>query len=343
MESNFGKYLKEKRQERNLTQKQLADELFVSESAVSKWERGVAHPDISLLLKLSELLGITEHELLTASTDTQLRKEKIQAKRWRALTSFWSLFFYISYGVALLTCFICNLAVNKTLSWFWIVLSAILLAFSITNLHAFIKKFRLVLVPLSIFLSLTLLLGVCAIYTGGKWFWIATLSTLFGLIIIFSPIFIANLPVFNKIKKFNNFISVGIDYLFLNFLLIVINAHTDGNWYLSLALPLTTVFYLVINLFLCVRFLRINKLLKTSVILFLVELFLTLSPILIKLNNPEVQKEIDGFNVFKANFSCWLSEVSLENNIALIVALTVLATAIGFLIAGIFKKIKNKY
>lgn len=39
---NFGKYIRQKRLDAGLSQKELAKELFVSESAVSKWERGVS-------------------------------------------------------------------------------------------------------------------------------------------------------------------------------------------------------------------------------------------------------------------------------------------------------------
>ena len=79
---SFGGFLKQKRQEKNLTQKQLANLLFVSESAVSKWENNIARPDIILLPKLSEILEVTEHELITASVDERARKEKMQAKKF---------------------------------------------------------------------------------------------------------------------------------------------------------------------------------------------------------------------------------------------------------------------
>ena len=62
MEKTLGSFLAEKRKDKNLTQKQLAEKLFVSESAISKWEKDVAHPDITVLPKLSEILGVTEHE-----------------------------------------------------------------------------------------------------------------------------------------------------------------------------------------------------------------------------------------------------------------------------------------
>ncbi len=39
----FGKFVMRKRKEKNLTQKELAERLFVTESAVSKWETGVSY------------------------------------------------------------------------------------------------------------------------------------------------------------------------------------------------------------------------------------------------------------------------------------------------------------
>ena len=45
----FGEYIRQKRAEAGLTQKGFADRLFVTESAVSKWERGLSYPDITLV------------------------------------------------------------------------------------------------------------------------------------------------------------------------------------------------------------------------------------------------------------------------------------------------------
>ena len=204
MEHSFGTFLRQRRQEKNLTQKQLAKLLFVTESAVSKWEKDVAHPDITLLPKLSEILGVSEHELITASIDTETRQQKLQAKKWRTFSSAWSLFFYITYGVALIPCFICDLAINKTLSWFWIVFSALLLAFTFTNAPKLIKKHKLIFIPLSMYLALILLLGVCCIYTKGNWFFIPSLSVLLGLTIIFTPIYITKYDLFAKIRKYQS-------------------------------------------------------------------------------------------------------------------------------------------
>lgn len=61
---NFGLFLAGLRKEKGYTQKALAQKLFVSDKAVSKWERGLSMPDISLLVPLSELLDVTVTELL---------------------------------------------------------------------------------------------------------------------------------------------------------------------------------------------------------------------------------------------------------------------------------------
>ena len=346
MNNSFGEFLKQKRQEKGLTQKDLAKALYVSESAVSKWEKNVAHPDITLLPKLSEFLEVTEHELITASVDKQLKQEKVQAKKWRTLSLSWSLFFYISYFVAVLTCFICNLAVSGKLSWFWIVLSALLFAFTFTNLPKLIKKHKLIFIPLSMYLSLCLLLAVCCIFDGGNWFWIPSISVLLGLVIIFCPIYISKYEIFSKIKKHNDFVSIFIDYVMLNILLMVIyftnSNKSAGNWYLKIALPITLVIYIILNILICVKFLKINKPLKSSIILFLIDLFLYLPPLFINVKSSSVQKEIDSANILKANFLNWKSDVSLENNIHCIIFLTIIILAVIFFVFGLGRQLKTK-
>ena len=59
-----GQLITELRKEKGLTQKQLADVLNVTDKAVSKWERGLSFPDISMLEPLSEVLDISIMEIL---------------------------------------------------------------------------------------------------------------------------------------------------------------------------------------------------------------------------------------------------------------------------------------
>lgn len=60
----FGQFLAEERKRQGLTQKELAQRLFVSDKAVSKWERGLSLPDVALLIPLGKELGVTVTELL---------------------------------------------------------------------------------------------------------------------------------------------------------------------------------------------------------------------------------------------------------------------------------------
>lgn len=64
--AQFGAFVAELRRERGMTQKELAQKLYISDKAVSKWETGTSLPDISLLTPLAEELGVTAAELLSA-------------------------------------------------------------------------------------------------------------------------------------------------------------------------------------------------------------------------------------------------------------------------------------
>ena len=61
----FGTFLSQLRKEKGMTQKDLAERLFVSDKAVSKWERGLSLPDVTLLQPLADLMEVTISELLS--------------------------------------------------------------------------------------------------------------------------------------------------------------------------------------------------------------------------------------------------------------------------------------
>ena len=82
----FGQYIRDRRRALGLTQREFAETLYVTESAVSKWERGLSYPDITLLLDICAALDVTEHELLTASVDTQKRSAERLAEKYQRLT-----------------------------------------------------------------------------------------------------------------------------------------------------------------------------------------------------------------------------------------------------------------
>lgn len=76
----IGKYIAECRKQKHLTQCELVSALGITDKAVSKWERGVALPDPSLMMELCEHLGISVNELFIGETiTTDNHQEKNEA------------------------------------------------------------------------------------------------------------------------------------------------------------------------------------------------------------------------------------------------------------------------
>ena len=66
-----GKFISDKRKKQGLSQKELAEKLNITDKAVSKWERGLSFPDITMLIPLSEILDITLYDLLTGGSEDE--------------------------------------------------------------------------------------------------------------------------------------------------------------------------------------------------------------------------------------------------------------------------------
>lgn len=141
----MGRFIQSLRRERGMTQKLLAEQLQITDKAVSKWERGLSCPDITLLPALSAALGVTVGELLNGARDiapadpahcteaalgyaAQTRARDSRALRRRLA---------LAWGLALLAgalvCGICNLALAGRLSWSLIPAAGCLLAWCITR------------------------------------------------------------------------------------------------------------------------------------------------------------------------------------------------------------------
>lgn len=98
----IGKFIQEKRKEKALTQETLAEKLYVTDRAVSKWERGLSLPDADKMLDLCDILGINVNELLlgekvdmkdnkkTEELLVEMTKQE-EAKNRRLLADMWVL------------------------------------------------------------------------------------------------------------------------------------------------------------------------------------------------------------------------------------------------------------
>ena len=74
----IGKFIANLRKEVGLTQEELAEKLYITDRAVSKWERGLSLPDADKMLDLCNILGINANELLNG--------EKINMKDYEKKT-----------------------------------------------------------------------------------------------------------------------------------------------------------------------------------------------------------------------------------------------------------------
>lgn len=147
--AKLGKFIAEQRKSKQMTQKELAGRLNITDKAVSKWERGLSCPDISLLSGLSEALGVTVGELLNCECEKKLAAAAPVAEADRDIDDisnvlqyagetvknkivFWQKMgawaFSVALFIGLAVCIICDLAVFGTLTWSYYPISSILFA-----------------------------------------------------------------------------------------------------------------------------------------------------------------------------------------------------------------------
>ena len=99
----IGKFIAECRKSVNLTQMQLAEKLNITDKAVSKWERGKALPDTSIMLELCDILCISVNELLSGEktnmeNDNQKKEQllldmakELEKKNKKIWSSMWAI------------------------------------------------------------------------------------------------------------------------------------------------------------------------------------------------------------------------------------------------------------
>ena len=61
---SMGEIISTLRKEKGMTQKEIADQLGITDKAVSKWERNIAFPDTATIPKLAEILGVSVEDLM---------------------------------------------------------------------------------------------------------------------------------------------------------------------------------------------------------------------------------------------------------------------------------------
>ena len=326
----FGSYIKTKRLEKGFSQKELAKLLYVTEGAVSKWERGISYPDITLISDICRVLQISEHELITASNDESSRKITKEAKNFRIINHAWFWIPSCLYALALIICFICNLATQGTLSWFFIVLSALICAYSfIPTWTSFFKRNKFVVFTTTSYISICLLLLTCAIYTNGLyWLPIACVGVLMGYTFAFLPIILSK----TKLASFKFIIPFTLALILTIVLLFVINAYVPFKIYPAIATTIYGFIPLILTSIICAF--RFDRFIKASVSILIFNIFGFFAE--------HVVNALFDLNdiYYQVNFNDWKD--CINGNILFITLASFTALSLIFFIIGLIRIRKNK-
>ena len=87
--TKIGNLIRELRLKQNMTQLQLAQQMGISDKTVSKWERGLGCPDVSLLIELAAALKVSVEQILSGSPDLPGQE------KWKGIASMRKASYYI--------------------------------------------------------------------------------------------------------------------------------------------------------------------------------------------------------------------------------------------------------
>lgn len=87
----FNEKIKEIRSQNNLTQEQLAEKLYVSRTAISKWESGKGYPSIDSLKEISKIFNISIDELLSSEKLINIAEEENKTSKYKIYNLVYSL------------------------------------------------------------------------------------------------------------------------------------------------------------------------------------------------------------------------------------------------------------
>lgn len=176
--------------------------------------------------------------------------------------------------IPILVCFIVNIAAGHALDWFFIVLASLALFASLTVVplmsgeHKFNRTFG------AFTGSLILLLGVCALYSGGEWFFVAASAVLFGLSMTVLPFAVRCEPIRSALKNKKAITVFAADVLLLAAMFVSIGYYIrpeDRLIFLQtaagIAFPVTVATFVMLVI---ARYTRIGKAEKTGLCLGLV-------------------------------------------------------------------------
>lgn len=233
--------------------------------------------------------------------------------------------------VPIIVCLICNLAVGHGLDWFYIVLTSLLVLASVTVVPFCVGNNKFLWSLGTFTVSLMLLLGTVCIYTSGKWFFVAAVPTLAGLLIFFMPYIIRRLPLPDLLKNHKALMVMLVDTAAVYSIIAEVGFYMRYPEYWSIAIPIASYsMILPWTIMVVARYFPIGKMFKGAVISLIVGVFGSFcnDAVTIALG------EFDKLNLLKADFSNW-NFYTNNGNVAWLFLITGIALAVILMLVGI--------
>ena len=329
----FGAFVREKRLEKKLTQKELAEQLFVSESAVSKWEMAKSYPDITLIPDLCKALDVSERELIAGATDTEYRIMKNEARLYRRISEAWFRSFTIGYIASMVICLICDLTINHRPTFSVIVFAALLVAYSfVPTWVRFSKSHKLALFVETSYLSMFFLFLVCCLRFHQSWFGIAAAAVLLGYVVCFGPFLIRRyLP--EQYGKLSLSFYFGVVYISLLLLLLVTRITVSYPLWQGILISLYA--FIPFAIISAIHLLKMNRYFKAAV-------DVLTSGLIVYGMQWWINRIIGGGTpqYYRVDFTDWTN--SLNGNIILLVLISAIIISIALTIIGVYQNKRNK-
>jgi hypothetical protein len=222
----------------------------------------LSYPDITMISGLCRVLGISEHELCTASEDNQQREAEFMARSYKSFVRGYTIITGIGYLAAIIPSFIYNVA-HGGIGWFMVLITSLMLTFSFINVPVLVKENRALWTLGASTVSLMLLYAAGCVYSHGDWFVMAVLGTLLGEAVVLLP-FVLRSDVFEKYAgNCKGLICMAADSV-LTFACVIYGTLKNGDvadLRDGMAATVTCV-ALVWAVFLIIRYLKVNGFFK---------------------------------------------------------------------------------
>lgn len=212
----MGELISSVRKSKNMTQKELADQLSVTDKAVSKWERGLGYPDITILPSLSEALGVTMSDLLKGEITAEETEQKPSAdemisstlkyadqahrhRKFKASNLAISIL-TIAFLISVFICMLCNVVSTGKIDWSLYPTGAVIFAWFIIVPLIYFKKHKYIISLSMVTLLLTPFLYLIE-YLGPNKDWVIPLAVPVSLISLAYCWIVVPLFAYTKINR----------------------------------------------------------------------------------------------------------------------------------------------